>query len=174
MVESIGIKKSKELIESAELVICVLDSSKELSDEDKEILRIIEDKKAIILLNKSDKSVIIDKLELKKYTTHPILEFSAKSAKGLDELEEFIRGKFYNKEIGYNDQIYITNIRHKQSIEETIESIDLVLQSIDMGMAEDFLSIDLVNAYEYLGEIIGESLDEDIINTIFAKFCMGK
>ena len=174
LVESIGIKKSKELIESAELVICVLDSSKELSDEDKEILRIIEDKKAIILLNKSDKSVIIDKLELKKYTTHPILEFSAKSAKGLDELEEFIRGKFYNKEIGYNDQIYITNIRHKQSIEETIESIDLVLQSIDMGMAEDFLSIDLVNAYEYLGEIIGESLDEDIINTIFAKFCMGK
>ena len=174
LVESIGIKKSKELIESAELVICVLDSSKELSDEDKEILRIIEDKKAIILLNKSDKSVIIDKLELKKYTTHPILEFSAKSAKGLDELEEFIRSKFYNKEIGYNDQIYITNIRHKQSIEETIESINLVLQSIDMGMAEDFLSIDLVNAYEYLGEIIGESLDEDIINTIFAKFCMGK
>jgi tRNA modification GTPase trmE len=174
LVESIGIKKSKELIESAELVICVLDSSKELSDEDKEILRIIEDKKAIILLNKSDKSVIIDKLELKKYTTHPVLEFSAKNAKGLDELEEFIRGKFYNKEIGYNDQIYITNIRHKQSIEETIESIDLVLQSIDMGMAEDFLSIDLVNAYEYLGEIIGESLDEDIINTIFAKFCMGK
>ena len=102
------------------------------------------------------------------------MEFSAKSAKGLDELEEFIRSKFYNKEIGYNDQIYITNIRHKQSIEETIESIDLVLQSIDMGMAEDFLSIDLVNAYEYLGEIIGESLDEDIINTIFAKFCMGK
>ena len=174
LVESIGIKKSKELIESAELVICVLDSSKELSDEDKEILRIIEDKKAIILLNKSDKSVIIDKLELKKYTTHPVLEFSAKSAKGLDELEEFIISKFYNKEIGYNDQIYITNIRHKQSIEETIESIDLVLQSIDMGMAEDFLSIDLVNAYEYLGEIIGESLDEDIINTIFAKFCMGK
>ena len=174
LVESIGIKKSKELIESAELVICVLDSSKELSDEDKEILRIIEDKKAIILLNKSDKSVIIDKLELKKYTTHPVLEFSAKNAKGLDELEEFIRGKFYNKEIGYNDQIYITNIRHKQSIEETIESINLVLQSIDMGMAEDFLSIDLVNAYEYLGEIIGESLDEDIINTIFAKFCMGK
>ena len=141
LVESIGIKKSKDLIESAELVMCVLDSSEKLSDEDKEILKIIEDKKAIIMLNK---------------------------------LEEFIRDKFYNKEIEYNDQVYITNIRHKRSIEEAIESIDLVLQSIDNGMAEDFLSIDLVNAYEFLGEIIGESTDEDIINTIFAKFCMGK
>ena len=172
--ESIGIKKSKDLIESAELVICVLDSSEKLSDEDKEILKIIEDKKAIILLNKSDKQVIISKAELEKYSSHPVLEFSAKSGKGAEELEEFIRDKFYNKEIEYNDQVYITNIRHKRSIEEAIESIDLVLQSIDNGMAEDFLSIDLVNAYEFLGEIIGESPDEDIINTIFAKFCMGK
>lgn len=174
LVESIGIKKSKDLIESAELVMCVLDSSEKLSDEDKEILRIIEDKKAIILLNKSDKQVIISKAELEKYSSHPVLEFSAKSGKGAKELEEFIRDKFYNKEIEYNDQVYITNIRHKRSIEEAIESIDLVLQSIDNGMAEDFLSIDLVNAYEFLGEIIGESPDEDIINTIFAKFCMGK
>jgi tRNA modification GTPase trmE len=174
LVESIGIKKSKDLIESAELVICVLDSSEKLSDEDKEILKIIEDKKAIILLNKSDKQVIISKAELEKYSSHPVLEFSAKSGKGAEELEEFIRDKFYNKEIEYNDQVYITNIRHKRSIEEAIESIDLVLQSIDNGMAEDFLSIDLVNAYEFLGEIIGESPDEDIINTIFAKFCMGK
>ena len=99
---------------------------------------------------------------------------SAKEEKGITELEEQIKEMFFGGEISFNDEVYITNARHKAALEEADKSLDLVRNSIEMGMPEDFFSIDLMNAYENLGKILGESVGEDLVNEIFSKFCMGK
>ena len=174
LVESIGVKKSKELLSSGELILCVIDASTPLMSDDIDILSSISDKKAIIILNKIDKESVLSEEDIRKYSAHSIIKFSAKEKSGVKELEELIKFMFYKNDIDYNDQIYITNIRHKRSIDEAINAIDLAIESIENAMPEDFISIDLVSAYEYMGEIIGESLDEDIINNIFSKFCTGK
>ena len=104
----------------------------------------------------------------------PVFAISAKEEKGITELEEQIKDMFFGGEISFNDEVYITNARHKAALEEAKESLRLVKESINMGMAEDFFSIDLMSAYESLGRIVGESVGEDLVNEIFSKFCVGK
>ena len=111
---------------------------------------------------------------LEEKTGHPVIPISAKEEKGITELEEQIKDMFFGGEISFNDEVYITNARHKAALEEADRSLDLVRNSIEMGMPEDFFSIDLMNAYENLGKILGESVGEDLVNEIFSKFCMGK
>ena len=106
--------------------------------------------------------------------TYPIVAISAKEETGMEELEEQIKQMFFHGELTFNNEVYITNARHKAALEETKKSLNQVLDSIEMDMPEDFFSIDLMNAYKELGSIIGEEVGEDLVNEIFSKFCTGK
>ena len=174
VVEQIGVNKAKELAEKSDLVIFVADASKELDENDKEIINLIKDKQAIVLLNKSDLGTIINKKNISEFDNKPVITFSAKTGDGLDELENKIRDLFYEGKVKYNDELYITNARQKESLINAKNSIKEVIKSVENDMPEDFYSIDLMDAYTYLGQIIGESVEDDLVNEIFSKFCMGK
>lgn len=174
IVEKIGVKKALDKAYEADFIIMVIDASDELKQEDINLIKNINNKDAVILLNKIDKNIKIEIDDIKKYTNHDIIYFSTLNMEGKSELENIIKTKFYNGEINFNDELYITNIRHKDALDKAIESINKVIETIDLGLEEDFYSIDLLDAYEKLGIIIGESLEEDLVNEIFSKFCMGK
>ena len=174
VVEKIGVDRAKQYADSADLIIYVIDSSTELDNNDMEIIEILKDKNAIVLLNKSDLSTITTADKVNKYLDKPIINISAKDRTGIDDLECKISEMFFKGEISFNDEVYITNIRHKNSLSEALNSLKLVINSIDDDMPEDFYSIDLMNAYEELGLIIGESVEDDLMQEIFSKFCMGK
>ena len=173
-VEKIGVNKAKTYANEADLIVYVVDSSKELDQNDFEIMEMIRDKKAVVLLNKSDLSPVVTKEKITEYIEKPILSVSAKEEKGIEELEETIKKMFFNKEISFNDEVYITNVRHKTALQDAYESLEKVITSIESNMPEDFYSIDLMDAYEALGRITGETIGEDLANEIFSKFCMGK
>lgn len=177
IVEKIGVTKAKELAEEADLIIYIVDSSRELDDNDREILSIIKDKKSIVLFNKSDlesKISIKDMDNIRENTESVILKISAKDQLGIDEFEDTVKGMFFNGEVDFNDEIYISNARQKYTILEAYESIKLVKDSILNEMPEDFFTIDLMNAYESLGKVIGEAVEDDLVDKIFSSFCMGK
>lgn len=173
-IEKIGVDKAKNIAINADFVLLVIDATKSLSEEDIELIDYIKNKKAIILLNKADSEILLSVDDIKKYTDKKIILFSAKESIGLSELEEEIKRMFYRGDIDFNDQIYITNERHIEALEEAKESLDMVLSSIEEELPEDFYSIDMLNAYESLGSITGEAIDDDLANEIFSKFCMGK
>ena len=174
IVEKIGVDRAREMAQKADLILYVVDSSVPLDEKDEEIMEMLTGKKAIILYNKTDLQPEIQPEILKEKTGHPVIPISAKEEKGITELEEQIKDMFFGGEISFNDEVYITNARHKAALEESKESLKLVMDSIAMGMSEDFFSIDLMNAYESLGRIVGESVGEDLVNEIFSKFCVGK
>lgn len=173
-VEQIGVHKAKEMAKDADLVIFVMDGSKEIDENDKEILELIQDKQAIILINKMDMELVTSQEDVKKLSDRDVILFSAKEGQGMDLLEEKIRDMFYKGDVTYNNQVYITNSRHKEALDNTYMSLLQVRESVDAGMPEDFYSIDLMSAYSDLGLIIGESVEDDLVNEIFSKFCMGK
>ena len=174
IVEKIGVDKAREYVETADLVIYVVDASIPLDEDDKKIIEVLKDRNTIILLNKSDLTSVITEEEMKGYLNKRILSISAKHRIGIDELENTIEEMFFDGKIQMNEEVYITNARHTASLMEVQSSLKLVKQSILDGMPEDFYSIDLMNAYEELGKIIGESVEDDLVNEIFSKFCMGK
>lgn len=174
IVEKIGVDKAKDIAKDADLIIYVVDGSRKLDENDKDILSIIKDKHAIVLINKSDIENVIDIGDLESINKENIIIFSAKNGNGMEQLEEKIKDMFYSGKINYNNQIYITNARHKEALDNVYDSLMKVKDSIEMMMPEDFYSIDLMDAYEQLGLIIGESVEDDLVNEIFAKFCMGK
>lgn len=174
IVEKIGVDKAREMAQKADLILYVVDSSVPLDENDEEIMSMLGGKKAIILYNKTDLTPVIPLEELREKTGHPVIPISAKEETGIMELEDKVKEMFFGGELSFNDEVYITNARHKAALEETDKSLDLVRNSIEMGMPEDFFSIDLMNAYENLGKILGESVGEDLVNEIFSKFCMGK
>lgn len=167
LVERIGVNKAKEIAKEGDLIIYVVDGSRELDDNDREIIKLINDKQAIILVNKSDMDTVINIDELKKDSNRDVILFSAKNGEGMEQLEEEIRNMFYSGKVTYNDQVYITNARHKEALENALESLKQVKNSVDAGMPEDFYSIDLMDAYTDLGLIIGESVEDDLVNEIF-------
>lgn len=174
VVEKIGVTRARTAAESADLIIYVVDGSCPLDENDEEIMEFIRDKKAVVLLNKTDLNMVITKEELEEKSSHRVIPISAKEETGVEDLEEAIKSMFYQGEIGFNDEVYITNIRHKEALENTVKSLEMVKQSVLDGMPEDFYSIDLMDAYSQLGLIIGEEVGEDLVNEIFSKFCMGK
>lgn len=174
IVEKIGVDRAKQYADSADLIIYVIDSSTELDDNDFSIIDILKDKNAIVLLNKSDLSTITTEDTVKKYLDKPVIYVSAKDRMGIDKLESKISEMFLHGQVSFNDEVYITNIRHKNSLTEALNSLKLVVESINNDMPEDFYSIDLMNAYEELGLIIGEAVEDDLMQEIFSKFCMGK
>ena len=193
IVEKIGVEKAKNVSKDADLILYVVDSSVNLDESDREIIQMIKNKNTIILLNKSDLKEVVTKDILEKMIddifqmysekeisdnegTHfiKIIKTSTKEENGIDTLTDLIQNMFFHGKISYNDEVYITNMRHKEAICDARESMLQVKNSLEMDMPEDFYSIDLMSAYASLGTIIGEEVGEDLVNEIFSKFCMGK
>lgn len=174
VVEKIGVGKAKQMAEDADLILYVVDSSLPLDDNDREIMELLSGRKSIVIYNKTDLEAAVDIEELKAKTGSPVIPVSVVEETGISQLEDEIKRMFFHGELSFNDEVYITNARHKAALEEAKESLKLVMDSIAMGMSEDFFSIDLMNAYESLGRIVGESVGEDLVNEIFSKFCVGK
>lgn len=174
-VEQIGVGKTIEKINEADLILLMIDSSTALSEEDIDILKKIENKKAIILLNKTDLGQKIQKEDLNNYlNTNNIISLSVKTLEGMELLESSIKGMFLAGNINFNDHVYITSIRHKNALEKAIHSVDNVINGIMACMPIDLLAIDITNIYECIGEITGDSVKEDLIEQIFSQFCLGK
>ena len=188
VVEKMGVEKAKAYAEKADLLVCVIDASSHLDENDLDILRMLDGKPSVILLNKSDLDTKIKGKDIKEalYAINPakyrenaldklsIIEISAKENLGIDRFEGIIENLFFAGKLAFNNEIYITNARHKAALESACHSLRKVNESIKAGMPEDFYSIDLMDAYEALGSITGETVGEDLINEIFSKFCMGK
>lgn len=174
IVENIGVEKAKKIALNADLIIYVVDGSRPLDNNDTEIMELIKEKKVIVLLNKSDIGQIVSKNDLNCLSCYDIISISAKEETGLDKLEDSIKNLFFTGNITSNEEIYITNARHKTLLKEALNSLRLVSEGINDGVSEDFLTIDLMNAYEKLGLIIGEAVEDDLADQIFSKFCMGK
>lgn len=174
VVERIGVNRAMKAAKEADLIIYVADGSRPLDESDREIMDLIRDKKAIVLLNKTDLELTVDKEVLEKQCGHRVIPISAKEEQGIEDLEKEIQSMFYHGEIVFNDQVYITNARHKEALEAAFKSLRMVQSSVLDGMPEDFYSIDLADAYEQLGLILGEAVDDDVVNEIFSKFCTGK
>ncbi len=174
VVEKIGVERAKKYLKDADLVIYVVDTSTALDENDAEIMELLRDRHTIILLNKSDLEQITTVEDVRKHLDKTMIPISAKEQTGIDALEKEIKEMFFSGKVTFNDEVYITNIRQKTALQEALRSLKLVQQSIEDDMPEDFYSIDLMNAYEELGTIIGEAVEDDLVNEIFSKFCMGK
>ncbi len=174
VVEKIGVGKAKKMAEEADLILYVVDSSLPLDENDREIMELLSGRKSIVIYNKTDLKSAVDTEELKEKTGSPIIPVSVVEETGITELENKIKEMFFQGEISFDNEVYITNARHKKALEEALESLKMVKNSIESGMSEDFFSIDLMSAYESLGKILGESVGEDLVNEIFSKFCVGK
>lgn len=174
VVEKIGVDRAKSSARDADLIIYVADASLPLDENDYEIIRMIQDRKAVVLLNKTDLTTVLQKEDIQKLMDKTTIEISAKEETGLEELEQVLKEMFYQGEISFNDEVYITNARHKAALSDAAESMKKVIESIENGLPEDFYTIDLMDAYESLGSITGETTGEDLVNEIFSKFCMGK
>ena len=174
LVEQIGVNRAKVAADEADLIIYVVDGSRELDENDAQIMELIRDRKAVVLLNKTDLETVISEELLQAKTGKTVISISAKEETGIDKLEKTIQNLFYEGSIDFNDEVLITNVRHKTALQNALKSLYMVKQSIENQMPEDFLTIDLMDAYEQLGTIIGEAVEDDLVNEIFGKFCMGK
>ena len=183
-VEKIGVERAFDQADKADMIFFVLDSSVPIDENDKKIIEFIKEKNAVIILNKSDLPPVLNENTIKEEISKifnddltesfPIIKISIKTGEGIDELKQLTEKFFENPDHGLNDEIIITNARHKKELDQAYDSLRLVIKSIDDGMQEDFFSIDLMSAYEHLGYIIGEDVGEDLVDEIFSKFCMGK
>lgn len=174
-VERIGINKSKKIAEEADVVMAIIDSTKNLSKEDEEILEIIKDKNSIIILNKIEKEHIITKDDKRlKESSNEIIEISALNNIGIDKIYECISRLFKLNKINVENSAMITNIRHKEAINEALHNTKQAIDVIKQDMPIDICSVYIKNILESLGRITGESVSEDILKEIFSKFCLGK
>lgn len=187
-VEKIGVERAKEYVGQADLVLFVVDASLPLDENDYHIFEIIQGKQVIVLLNKSDLDMMVSrndilkiynelfpaKIKDREITELCVIEVSAKKKYGIDQFENQIKNMFFEGNLSFNDEIYITNARHKSALKDAYHSLLKVNESINCNLPEDFYSIDLMDAYSALGRITGESVGEDLVNEIFSKFCMGK
>ncbi|MFA9378120.1 MAG: tRNA uridine-5-carboxymethylaminomethyl(34) synthesis GTPase MnmE [Lachnotalea sp.] len=174
IIEKIGVEKSIKYANEADLIIYVVDSSTKLDENDDKIIKMLKQSKSIILLNKTDLNIITSEETIKEKTNDTVIPISLKEKIGIDLLEKEIVKMFFKGNIEFNDEVLITNIRQKSLISEAYDSLKLVEKSIISKISEDFYTIDLMNAYEKLGQVIGESIEDDLVNQIFSKFCMGK
>ena len=181
-VEKIGVEKAKQYAADADLILYVVDASVELDESDREIISLIGDKNTIVLLNKSDLAPVVEEKNLRelmekmlpKHKQIAMIPTSTKDNSGIDVFENTIKEMFFQGELKSNNEIIITNMRHKEALQNAYDSLIMVKKSIETGMPEDFYSIDLMSAYSSLGFIIGEEVDDDLVEEIFSKFCMGK
>lgn len=177
VVEKIGVERALKIASDADLILYVVDSSVALDESDEEILDLIRGKKCIVLLNKTDLVPVVEEEELRKKLRDAeisVIRTSTRDNTGIEEFENIIKEMFFSGALSMNEEVIITNMRHKQALEEARDSLLMVKKSLEDEMPEDFYSIDLMSAYASLGYIIGEEVGEDLVNEIFSKFCMGK
>lgn len=174
VVEKIGVDKAISNITDSDLILYIVDGSKELDTNDFNIIDRIKHKKVITIINKNDLNMVVDKMWITTVLGGDIIELSAKYGTGKEDFYNILKEMFFQGNISYNDELYITNLRHKNELYNTKNSLENVKVSINMNMEEDFFTIDLMEAYKCLGLIIGEELEDDIVNKIFKEFCMGK
>lgn len=175
VVEKIGVEKSKESFSSADLVIMVLDSSRKLDKEDLEILENLQNKKTIVLLNKTDLDPQIEEDKLNQYVdSSSIIKISALQNEGIEELQDKIEAMVYRGSVKSSSNLMITNTRHKDALAKSYESINDAITAIDQNMPYDFIEVDFKNVWDYLGYINGDTIKEDLLDTIFSNFCIGK
>lgn len=177
VVEKIGVERALKIASDADLILYVVDSSVALDESDEEILDLIRGKKCIVLLNKTDLVPVVEEEEIRKKLRDAeisVIRTSTRDNTGIEEFENTIKEMFFSGALSMNEEVIITNMRHKQALEEARDSLLMVKKSLEDEMPEDFYSIDLMSAYASLGYIIGEEVGEDLVNEIFSKFCMGK
>ena len=162
IVEKIGVEKAKKSIEDADLILYIIDGSRALDQDDDAIMELLTDRKVILLVNKIDVEQIVDKSGICHKLSAPMIEISAKTGEGMDQFREELTNMFFHGSLEMNDEVYITNLRHKEALEDALQSLKQVLHSIEQDMPEDFLTIDLMAAYEQLGYILGEELEDDL------------
>ncbi len=175
-IEQIGVEKALTYAKKADLILYLVDGSAPITEEDRQIADLIRDKKVIVLQNKTDLVQSVQREDILSLLPNAgcILPISALNGEGVDALANTVKEMFYHGDLTMNDQIYLTNVRHKQLMEQVRQSLLQVQHSLEQNMPEDFLSIDLMDAYKALGFIIGEEIDDDLAEEIFSKFCMGK
>ena len=174
IVESMGVSKAVGYVDNADFIIYVVDSSVQLDEADDRIIDMLQSRTGVILMNKSDLDTKISKKEIRQRLDWDCIDFSNETGFGLEELGDYITNSFLDGSVTYNDQVYLTSMRHKEAVENAIVSLKNVVTSIDDGMPEDFYTIDMMDAYKKLGLINGETASEDLVNKIFKDFCMGK
>ncbi len=174
IVEKIGVERAMQAAEAADLILYVVDASENLNEDDVKIMKFIRGKKAIVLLNKTDLPAMVTQQQLAERTGQPVLPVSMKKKEGLEALSDLVQKLFERQEIRMNSEVIITSARHVALLRNAEQALTEVLHSIDMGLPEDFFTIDLMRAYTELGYILGEEVSEDLVNEIFSKFCMGK
>ena len=174
LVEKIGVDRTKKYLDEADLVIYIVDASRKLDNNDNDIIERIKNKNVITLLNKTDLDTVVTKADIQNKIKSDILEISAKENQGLDEFEDLIERKFYQGDMVYNDEVCITNIRHKGLIKAALDAIENVINGISESLPEDLFIIDMMSAYSSLGLIIGAEVEDDLVDKIFKEFCMGK
>ncbi len=175
LVEKIGVNKAKETVENADLIIAVFDASRELSDEDYEIIKLIKNKKSIILLNKTDLPTKYDKVYLSSLLDgKEVITTSITSGIGVELLENNIKNMFYSGKVEVFSDTVVTNVRHKNQLVKALENISQAIEDIKRNVPIDCIEVDLRNCWENLGEISGDTIGEDILDKIFSEFCIGK
>ncbi|AFS79918.1 tRNA modification GTPase MnmE [Gottschalkia acidurici 9a] len=175
LVEKIGVDKAKEILENSDLSIVVFDVSRELDDEDLEIIELVKHKKSIVLLNKTDLPKKIDEEDIKRYLPNTaIINTAIVAGRGIDILEDTLKSMFLSSEIQIKDNTIVTSVRHRNQLLKAKENMKDALESINLGVPIDCVEVDIKNAYENLGEITGDTVGEDIIDKIFKDFCIGK
>ena len=175
VVEAIGVTRSKKAIEEAELVLLVFDQSQKLTDEDFEMMDLTENKERIIILNKMDlvQELNVDKL-LEKVEPKSVISVSVATNTGINDVEQAIVDLFFQGKTGEKDATYISNIRHISLLEQAVDALQEVINGIEFGMPVDLVQIDLTRAWDALGEVTGESVQDELITQLFSQFCLGK
>ena len=173
-IELIGVNRSLKAIEDADLVLFMVDALTPINDYEDEIYNLVKNKQVIMLLNKVDRSTVVTEEEYKERYNLPIISVSAKNNVGIELLQKEISDMFFNGEVTFNNEVYVTSVRQKECLNEAAKAIENVIGSIENHMPEDFFSIDIMAAYAALGRMIGEEVGDDLVNEIFSKFCMGK
>ena len=180
-VEKIGVERAQKAVSEADLILYVVDSSVPFDENDRKVLEAIRGKRTIVLLNKSDLTSVISEETVHSFLADEddlhisrMIKTSMKDKAGIQIFMDTVREMFFHGDISYHDEVYITNARHKEALEEAHNSLIQVEKSIEDQMPEDFYTIDMMSAYASLGKIIGEEVGEDLVNEIFGKFCMGK
>ena len=175
LVEKIGVEKSKQYAKNADLVLLVIDTSTPLSAEDREILSWVDREKVLVLLNKIDLGTDFDTTELDQmFPKENQISISAKEGTGIDALSERLKEMFLGGEVESSEEVRINQVRHQTALQQAKESMEKALHTVEIRMPVDFVSMDLMEAYEHYGEITGDSVDEALIDRIFSEFCLGK
>jgi tRNA modification GTPase len=175
LVERIGVERSRKALEQADLILLVLNHAEPLQEEDRRLLSLVKEMTAIIIVNKIDLPRKLDLDEVRSLVgDRPMVFLSVKEDRGIEDLEKAISDLFFTGQIETAETTYLTNTRHIDLLEKAKESVQEVISGIEMGLPLDMVEIDLKNAWQFLGEVIGEAVAEDLIDQIFSQFCLGK